>query len=166
MEAYVTDPHSIPSGAAASAGFTGLAHADDEADVRACYRAMLTLRPHLGDEDAFAGSVQRMSGQGYRILAGWEEGEVVALAGYRICENLVHGRFLYVDDLVTLARARGRRWGAQLMEALAALARDQRCAHVVLDTGLSNVLAQRFYFRNGLLPLAMHFVMPIQHQQR
>ncbi len=130
---------------------------ETEDQLRACYPVMKELRPHLESEDEFVARVARQAAQGYRILAAWDGGEVVALAGYRLQENLVYERFLYVDDLVACEKQRGRRWGARLLERLSAYAERAACARLVLDTGLSNALAQRFYFREGLLPGAMRF---------
>ncbi|MYM89170.1 GNAT family N-acetyltransferase [Duganella sp. BJB488] len=125
--------------------------------LRACYPVMKQLRPHLETEDEFVARVTRMSEHGYRILAAWDEGEVVALAGYRLQENLVYGRFLYVDDLVAGEKTRGRRWGARLLERLTAYGDRAECVKLVLDTGMANALAQRFYFREGLLTGALRF---------
>ena len=125
--------------------------------LRACYPVMKELRPHLETEDDFVTRVTRMNGQGYRILAAWEDGEVVALAGYRLEENLVYGRFLYVDDLVAGEKTRGQGWGARLLERLTVYADQAECAKLVLDTGLANARAQRFYFREGLMTGAMRF---------
>lgn len=125
--------------------------------LRACYPVMKELRPHLETEDDFVARVTRMAQQGYRILAAWDEGEVVALAGYRLEENLVYGRFLYVDDLVSAEKTRGRGWGARLLERLTVYAEQAECAKLVLDTGLANARAQRFYFREGLMTGAMRF---------
>lgn len=72
-------------------------------------------------------------------------------------ENLLYGRFLYVDDLVTTAGARQHGLGAMLIGALRDEGRRQQCANFVLDTGLGNARAQRFYFRQGLLSFGMHF---------
>jgi ribosomal protein S18 acetylase RimI-like enzyme len=133
---------------------------ETEAELRACYPVMKELRPHLSSEDAFVAQVMRQREQGYHILAAWETGEtgeVVALAGYRLQENTVYGRFLYVDDLVAGEPHRSRRWGALLLGKLTVFAEEAQCARLVLDTGLSNVLAQRFYFREGLLPGALRF---------
>ena len=47
--------------------------------------------------------------------------------------------------------------GAQLLSAARAYARETSCRHFVLDTGLHMALAQRFYFRQGLLAHAMGF---------
>jgi ribosomal protein S18 acetylase RimI-like enzyme len=130
---------------------------ETEQELRACYPVMKELRPHLASEDAFVAQIMRMREQHYRLLAVWEGEEVVALAGYRYQENTVYGRFLYVDDLVAAERHRSRRWGAQLLAKLTEFAEQAQCVRLVLDTGLTNGLAQRFYFREGLLPGALRF---------
>ncbi|MQA22197.1 GNAT family N-acetyltransferase [Rugamonas rivuli] len=130
---------------------------ETEEQLRACYPVMKQLRPHLETEDDFVARVTRMGQQGYRILAAWDEGEVVALAGYRLEENLVYGKFMYVDDLVAGEKTRGRGWGARLLEHLTVYAEQAACVKLVLDTGMANALAQRFYFRQGLLTGAMRF---------
>lgn len=130
---------------------------DSDQDYQACFEVMRELRPHLGDAAAFAAQVRRQAAQGYRLLAGWQGEQVKGLAGYRIQENLIYGRFLYVDDLVTTSDARRHGLGAALIDALREEARRQGCANFVLDTGLANALGQRFYFRQGLLAVGMHF---------
>jgi len=136
---------------------TALRDVQTEEQLRACYPVMKELRPHLDTEDEFVTRVARQREQGYRVLAAWEHGEVVALAGYRLQENLVYGKFLYVDDLVSAEKHRGRRWGALLLELLTVYAAQADCVKLVLDTGLTNGLGQRFYFREGLLPGALRF---------
>lgn len=130
---------------------------ETEQELRACYPVMKELRPHLESEEAFVAQILRQQEQDYHILAVWDGDEVVALAGYRYQENTVYGRFLYVDDLVTAQQHRSRRWGALLLSKLTVFAEQAQCKRLVLDTGLSNGLAQRFYFREGLLPGALRF---------
>lgn len=134
------------------------------AQLRACFPVMRELRPHLADERDFVDRVARMRAENYALLAVWEDGAPVALAGYRHQENLIYGRFLYVDDLVVTERSRGARHGAGLLRALERMAREQGCAKLVLDTGLGNALAQRFYFRQGLLTGAMRFGKILEEQ--
>ncbi|AOB32384.1 GCN5 family acetyltransferase [Bordetella sp. H567] len=134
-----------------------LRHADTEEELRACFAVMRELRPHLQSYEDFAARVGRMRGEGYRLLAGWEGDAPVALAGYRLQENLVYGKFLYVDDLVVKEGLRGGRWGSVLLQEATAIAQREDCVKLVLDTALSNALAQRFYFREGLLTGAMRF---------
>lgn len=128
-----------------------------EEDIRSCYDLMLLLRPHLTSQEEFVERWRRQSAAGYRILALWEDHSPRALAGFRIQESLIHGRFLYVDDLVTDPCRRSQGLGAVLMACLKAEGRAQGCAKLVLDTGLDNTLAHRFYYRQGLLAAALRF---------
>jgi ribosomal protein S18 acetylase RimI-like enzyme len=138
-----------------------LRHAETEQELRACFPVMRELRPQLANEQDLLERVQRMRGQGYRLLAAWHGGQALALAGYRPQENLVYGRFLYVDDLVVAQADRGKRLGARLLQHLRTVAHDAGCRELVLDTALSNALGQRFYFRQGLLTRAIRFSVPV-----
>ena len=130
---------------------------EQEQHYHAAFPVMKELRPHLADAASFIAQAGRQAQQGYRLLAAWRDDAVTGLAGYRLQENLIYGKFLYVDDLITTADARSDGIGAMLMDAVRDVARQQRCAHLVLDTGLGNALGQRFYFRQGLLAAGMHF---------
>ena len=130
---------------------------DSEQALHAAYQVMRELRPHLTDAENFIARVHRQAEQGYCLLGVWQDQALLALAGYRISENLIYGRFLYVDDLVTAPHARSHGLGAKLIDALREEARCQKCTHLVLDTGLGNALGQRFYYRQGLLAAGMHF---------
>ncbi|MDF3831605.1 GNAT family N-acetyltransferase [Cupriavidus basilensis] len=142
-----------------------LRHAETDGELRACFPVMRELRPHLADEAGFLEQVRRLMGEGYRLLATWEDEVPLALAGYRVQQNLIFGRFLYVDDLVVTAASRGDRLGRRLLDELSSVAKRSECAQLVLDTGLSNALAQRFYFREGLLTGAIRFSKPLSLEQ-
>lgn len=139
-----------------------LQHAETDADVAASFGVMQQLRTHLRAPEDLIARVAIQRGQGYRLLALKDRERPVALAGYRVLDNLIHGRFLYVDDLVTDAGERGRGHGERLIEALREIGRADQCAKLVLDTGLSNAFAQRFYFRVGLLAQGLHFSGALQ----
>jgi ribosomal protein S18 acetylase RimI-like enzyme len=130
-------------------------------EVAACHPLMQQLRPHLGSADELVARWQAQAAEGYRMAAIWRGDTPVALAGYRVQHNLVHGRFLYVDDLVTREEARSSGLGRTLLDWLKAEGRTLDCAKLVLDTPLSNSLGQRFYFRNGLLANALRFNQPL-----
>ncbi|MGG2395721.1 N-acetyltransferase family protein [Pseudomonas sp. SH1-B] len=129
----------------------------DAHDQRACFTLMRVLRPHLTDADDFIQRLQRQAEQGYSLLAARVGDEVVGLAGCRLQENLLHGRFFYVDDLVTREDVRSQGIGERLLAEVRAQARRLGCANLVLDTALSNARGQRFYYRQGLLAMGMHF---------
>jgi ribosomal protein S18 acetylase RimI-like enzyme len=132
-------------------------HADTDTEIASCFPVMVQLRPHLAHADELVTRVARQRAAGYRILAAWRGDAPIGLAGYRIEENLIHGRFVYVDDLVTSEADRGSGVGARLLDVVAEEARKLGCDRLVLDTALDNVLAHRFYYRQGLLARALRF---------
>ncbi|MGK3113813.1 GNAT family N-acetyltransferase [Candidatus Pantoea formicae] len=126
-------------------------------ELARCYPLMCELRSKLADEAAFIAQAQRQQSQGYRLAGIEQDGRPVALAGYRLLENFIHGRFCYVDDLVTSATTRSQGLGAVLLNGLAEQAREQGCGRIVLDTALNNHRAQKFYQRVGYSALGLHF---------
>lgn len=136
---------------------TALRPLDTLHDLRIAFPVMQQLRPHLTSEADFISRIERMRAEGYRLVGAFDAGRLAGLAGYRLQENLIYGAFLYVDDLVTTEALRGGQWGSRLLQALKRLARASGCARLVLDTGLANARAQRFYFREGLYTGALRF---------
>ena len=65
-----------------------------EEDISACFPLMRQLRPQLAGPEEFIRRWRRQSAEGYRLLALWTAAAPSALAGYRIQESLIHGRFL------------------------------------------------------------------------
>jgi GNAT superfamily N-acetyltransferase len=128
-----------------------------DADIAACFPALHELRPHLVDAAELVARVRRQEAEGYRLLTAVRDGRVIGAAGYRMQENLIRGRFVYVDDLVVLESERRGGLGARLLDEVERIARAAGCGSLVLDTGLGNALGQRFYFRWGLLATALHF---------
>jgi ribosomal protein S18 acetylase RimI-like enzyme len=142
---------------AASAPGIEIRDLDPDTEAGLCFPLMQQLRPHLSSEAEFAARWCRQQAAGYRLAGLWEGGRLLALAGFRIIENLVHGAHLYVDDLVTSEEARGQGHGARLLQHLREESRALGCQNLLLDTPLSNVLAHRFYYRQGLLGTALRF---------
>ena len=137
-------------------------HLDDPQALAASFALMGVLRPHLNDQDRYVAQLVRQAEQGYRLLAAQEGERLVGLAGYRELENLLYGRYIYVDDLVVSPQLQRSGVGAQLLNAVREQAVQRDCDHLVLDTGLHMPLAQRFYFRQGLLARGMHFTQSLR----
>lgn len=127
-----------------------------DAEVAATFPVMRQLRPHL-DEEGYVQQVGRMREEGYRLAAVVEGEEVLCVAGFRIFEFLAHGRFLYVDDLVTDEGARSGGSGKRMLDWLSVQARDAGCEKLQLDSGVGRHAAHRFYFREGMHITSYHF---------
>ena len=125
-------------------------------EIRRCHPVLAELRPHL-DPDRLVALVTEMAGHGYRLIYLEEDGEVVAVAGYRITAMLRTGLMLEVDDLVTSEHARSKGHGKILLDWMAAEGRRAGCTVIELDSGTARHQAHRFYFREGMHILGYHF---------
>ncbi len=131
-----------------------LAQTDEE--IMRCHAVMAQLRPHV-PLDGFVARVRRMQGRGFHLAFLAAGGEVRAVGGYRIPDQLVSGRVLYLDDLVTDDTQRSSGHGAELLAWLQEHARAEGCEYLELDSGVHRAGAHRFYCRHGLSIIAYHF---------
>ena len=137
--------------------------ATTDSEIAACYPVMRELRPHLA-ENQFLSRIRNQETAGYRLAFVQAQNEVVAVAGFRLGENLAWGRFMYVDDLVTRPSHRSRGYGALLLSWLKDYALKNGCLQLHLDSGSQRKDAHRFYEREGLAVTGLHFMQPLgQH---
>jgi GNAT superfamily N-acetyltransferase len=128
-----------------------------EDELRTCYQVMRELRPHL-DEASFVAAVDRMRNEdGYTLAFLEHDGAVVSAAGFHLRRALFCDRYLYVDDLVTLASERSKGYGAALLEWLKERAHAEGCTELHLDSGFHRIDAHRFYDRHAVPASGFHF---------
>ncbi|HEY7874434.1 MAG TPA: GNAT family N-acetyltransferase [Actinomycetota bacterium] len=128
--------------------------------TRLAFRAMSELRPHLRDVDEFVQRVDEVQRpQGYRLVGVFVDGleDAVAVAGFRVLDNLVSGNHVYVDDLVTMTSQRGRGHARHLMQWLIAEARRLGCDQFQLDSAPHRHSAHRLYLTSGMDITSFHF---------
>jgi GNAT superfamily N-acetyltransferase len=124
--------------------------ASSEREITNCFVVMKELRTHL-ELPEFIDRVTRQQQQfGYRLAYLETENAIVAVAGFRISENLAWGKFLYIDDLVSKTDARSCGYGAELFEWLVVQARTEKCHQLHLDSGVQRFAAHRFYLRQRM----------------
>lgn len=135
---------------------TSIQIAQDRSQLERCYSLMSQLRPALTPEE-FITRVELQQAERYRLAYLEHEGDIVALAGFRMMNVLWSGRTLYVDDLVTDAAVRSRGFGERMVRWLEALAKSEGCATLALDSGTHREEAHAFYFRMELRISDFHF---------
>ncbi|MBM3631943.1 MAG: GNAT family N-acetyltransferase [Alphaproteobacteria bacterium] len=82
--------------------------------------------------------------KGYEIIAAYEQEEVLARIGFRFLTTLAWGKILYIDDLITKEKTRGKGYGKILLDHVIQIARQHWYKEVHLDTGYARHAAQ-FY---------------------
>lgn len=138
-----------------------LRHLHTQKELAACFPTISQLRPGLKNAAEWTTRALDMKADGYRVLAAWTRGTVLALAGYRVMETLNHGRSVYVDDLVTASSHRRKGLGSALLQELSAIGLEECCRRLVLDADATNAVARRFYQREGLIDALVGFVKPL-----
>jgi GNAT superfamily N-acetyltransferase len=130
--------------------------ATTDSEIAACYSVMRNLRTHITAEQ-FLSRIRSQAEAGYRLAYVQDSNGVVAVAGFRVGENLSWGRFLYIDDLVTLPTHRSKGYGAKLLSWLKEQAAKEDCDQMHLDSGIQRKEAHRFYEREGMTMASLHF---------
>lgn len=135
--------------------------AADEPLLAALFNVFQVLRPHL-DLHEFSQRVCRQAAEGYRIAYIEEDGQVLAVAGFRVVHFLAWGRVLYLDDLVTDPGQKRRGLAGALMDWLKQHAAVQGCAELHLDSGYQRHDAHRLYLNQGMVMNCHHFAVPVK----
>ena len=116
-------------------------------DLKRCYPVMKELRLNLEFKTFIAIYEQAHKADGYEIVALEKQGQVIALMGYRFLYDYVHGKHVYIDDLVTTEKARSQGAGAQLLKYAETIAEKNNCQNLRLCTGIENEQGKKFYDR-------------------
>jgi GNAT superfamily N-acetyltransferase len=114
-------------------------------DVRRAFPLMAALRDRIREE-TFLAEIRRQQRDGYELIGGFDGDRLVTLAGIRRSHTLSRGEHLFVDDLVTDERVRGKGYGTQTIAWLKARARRDGVPRIYLD---SRITARGFYERVG-----------------
>ena len=136
-----------------------LAKEDDE--IQSCYPVMAELRPHVKPDEFLSRVRRQMESAGYK-LACLIDGEVKAVAGFRISECLAWGKFLYVDDLVAQSDERSKGYGGALFDWLIEYAKGEDCDEFHLDSGVQRFAAHRFYLTKRMAIECHHFGLKLK----
>lgn len=120
----------------------------NEIDFERSFAVMRELRPHLSFSDFKKIYTKAHQADSYQIVAIEEQGQILALMGYRFLSDFVRGKHIYIDDLVTTQNARSQGLGAELLNYAEGIARQNGCRVLRLCAVLENEKAIQFYERN------------------
>jgi GNAT superfamily N-acetyltransferase len=136
--------------------------ANTDQELQRCAPVMVQLRPHLSESQFVAQARRQSQRDGYIIAYVEDQGQIRAVAGFRVSECMASGRFLYVDDLVTDEAHRSSGFGEALFDWIVTHAKSQGCTAVSLDSGVQRHGAHRFYLRKRMRISSYHFLLDIE----
>ena len=135
--------------------------ASEDHEIQSCYPVLAELRPHLKAEE-FLVRVKRQAAQAGYKLARLLDGEVKAVAGFRVAEGLAWGKFLNLDDLVTKGADRSKGYGGELFDWLVTYARAEGCEELHLNSRVQRFDAHRFYLTKRMFIECHHFSLKLR----
>lgn len=139
-----------------------LARSDDE--IRSCYPVMAELRPHVQPDEFLTRVKRQQEIAGYELayLKDEADGEVKSVGGFRISESLAWGKFMYVDDLVSLSDERSKGYGGAMFDWLVEYAKQNDCNQFHLDSNVQRFRAHRFYLIKRMTIDCHHFGLKLR----
>ena len=118
-------------------------------ELEACFLVLKELRTSLTLEEFRQIYSEARRRDQYTLITAFEDGRCLAVMGYRVLYDFIHGKHLYIDDLVVTEAHRSRGLGKRLLEHAETFASEQNCTGLRLCTGTTASHAQKFYLAQG-----------------
>ena len=125
-------------------------------DIFKCREVVFELRPQLEQENLLV-IIQEMMSEGYQFAYIEVDGKAVSFIGYRYLQYLYNGKHIYIDDLSTLPKYRGKGYADKLLQHVEEIAILKGYDVVTLDSGHQRTDAHRLYLNKGFNIVAHHF---------
>lgn len=109
------------------------------------FPVMNQLRTHLSQQTYLKLVKEAQTKDQYKMAALYDNGKIVAVAGFKPMITLYYGRFVWVCDLVTEEKSRSRGYGKKLLTYVHEWAKENQYESVALSSGLQRTEAHRFY---------------------
>ena len=130
-------------------------------ELEQAFTVLKELRQKLNFRD-YLDIYKKASEKDCFCLVGVFEGKnCLAVMGYRILYDFVHGKHLYIDDLIVTDKCRSQGMGAHLLNHAEKIAQENQCRGLRLCTGIDNHRGKKFYERNNWIAKSIAFKRPI-----
>lgn len=113
------------------------------------YPLMKLLRPHVDWDNFMELYLSARRHDDYTMVAELDGDKPLGVMGYRVLYDYVHGKHLYIDDLVIAPEMRSKGLGAAMLKFAERVAKEKGCQGLRLCTGTENEAGIRFYQREG-----------------
>lgn len=118
-------------------------------ELEKIFQVIRQLREHLSFQDFTELYDEARRADQFTLVGAFLQDQCVGAMGYRTLFDFLHGKHLYIDDLVTSQAHRSHGIGAKLLKHAENQAAELQCQSLRLCTGIDLHPAQRFYEREG-----------------
>jgi len=120
----------------------------DLKELYTAYDVLKQLRVNLSYKE-FEDLIYEMRDMEYKMIGIFDGEELITYAGVNIQTNLYHKRHLFIYELVTDEKYRGKKYGEMMLDYLHDYAKMGMCENIVLSSGLEKKAAHRFYEKHN-----------------
>lgn len=118
---------------------------NSQKEILKAYPLMKQLAEHI-DEETYLGIVNEAKEyENYKMFALIEDGEIVAVTGFKPMVTLYYGRSIWVSDLVTDTTKRSKGYGRKLLSYVQEWSKENNYENVSLSSALQRTGAHSFY---------------------
>ena len=132
----------------------------DLKELLTAYEVVSQLRTSLSYKE-FEDLIYDMRDMEYKMIGIMDGESIITYAGVAVQTNLYHKRHLYVFDLVTDEKYRGKKYGHMMLEYLYDYAKMGMCENIVLSSGFEREKAHMFYEKNGFIKKSFVFLKSV-----
>ncbi|MCX6076485.1 MAG: GNAT family N-acetyltransferase [Campylobacterales bacterium] len=130
-------------------------------ELLSAYEVVPQLRVELSYKE-FEDLIYEMRHMDYKMFGIMEGEKLITYAGASVQTNLYHKRHLYIFDLVTDEKHRGKKYGEMMLEYLSDYAKTNMCKNIVLSSGFARESAHRFYEKNQFEKVSYIFLKSLK----
>lgn len=134
-------------------------------DLEKVYPLIRELRTELDFSQFMQIYEEAHKRDGYTVVAVEESGKFIGAMGYRLLFDFVHGKHVYIDDLVVTEESRSKGIGKGLLDYANEVGIREGCERLRLCTGTENEQGIRFYKRENWTLRAIVFKKLVENSQ-
>lgn len=137
--------------------------AGSDSDILKCRDVLTELRPQL-KEESFLDAVKQTLADNRMLIFIEEDGQAVSASIFEWGYNLYRGKYIYIDDLSTLPKARRKGYALQLLDWIINYAEEKKINQVHLDSGVNagRFDAHRLYHKKRFNVTSLHFALKVK----
>jgi GNAT superfamily N-acetyltransferase len=124
-------------------------------EMFAAFDVLSNMYPDMNRAEYEAVLPERVK-NGYRMVGVFDGDTCVCSAGFWISYRFYCGKFIQLDNMVTVPDARSKGVGKLVVDFIKSLGKSESCQKVLIDTYVENYSAHRFFLREGFIIRGYH----------
>lgn len=124
-------------------------------EMLAAFEVLQHMYPKMTREK-YGTIIRQRKEEGYRMVGVFDGNKCVSSAGFWIGVRFYCGKFIQLDNMVTLPEYRSKGAGKIITDFIKEIGKTENCLKVLVDTYVENFDAHRFFLKEGFIIRGYH----------